>query len=128
MRLLLDTHVFLWAAADDPRLTGDAREAITDRQNDLFLSVLSAWEIVIKHGLGRLELPQAPVSYVRSRMSMFGMSRLPMEFEHLAQVSELPRIHRDPFDRLLVAQAQTEGLSIVTGDENITRYDVAVVW
>jgi PIN domain nuclease of toxin-antitoxin system len=118
LRLLLDTHAFLWWCADDPRLAEVERQAIRDGANDVFLSAASVWEMAIKQSLGRLELPEPPSAAV----ARLGIGRLPVAFEHAEATAELPPLHRDPFDRLLVAQARIEGLTLVTRDPLIRTY------
>ncbi|MBA2280394.1 MAG: type II toxin-antitoxin system VapC family toxin [Acidimicrobiia bacterium] len=126
MRLLLDTHVFLWANAQPGRL-GTARPLLEDERNELLVSAASSWEIAIKFGLGRLPLPEPPARWVPSRLRALGATALPVEHAHALAVGELPALHRDPFDRLLVAQATMLGIPIVTGDETIARYEVEVI-
>ena len=122
MRLLIDTHVFLWWRGDDPRLGEEERQAIRDGQNDVLLSAASIWEIAIKRSLGRLQVPEA-ASAAAARL---GFEPLPIAFAHAEATALLPPLHRDPFDRLLVAQARTEGLTLVTSDPLIRAYpDVA---
>lgn len=129
MRVLLDTHVFIWFNLDDPRLSARARQVVMDGQNTVVLSATSAWEIAIKASLGRMpDMGALPGEYVLSRMQHYGMEALPVRMEHALRVAELPHVHGDPFDRLLVAQALAEGLPVVTGDENFARYGVEVVW
>ncbi len=123
MRLLLDTHVFLWLLAEPERL-GDRIDSLQDPGNQLFLSAASSWEIAIKVQIGRLELPDEPKRYVPDRMRAIGAEPLPVQHTHALAVAELPPIHRDPFDRLLVAQARNQRLRIVTADAQITRYEV----
>ncbi len=118
MRLLLDTHVFLWWCADDDRLGPVERDAIRDPANDIYLSAVSVWEITIKQALGRLRVPELP-SAAAARL---GMQPLPMTAEHAEATSALPPIHQDPFDRMLVAQARVESLTLVTGDETVRSY------
>jgi PIN domain nuclease of toxin-antitoxin system len=118
VRLLLDSHAFLWWCADDPRLGAGERQAIRDGQNDVFLSTASVWEMAIKQALGRLTLPEPP-SVVVARL---GIERLAVQFEHAEATLRLPPLHRDPFDRLLVAQARLEGLTLVTRDPLIRSY------
>jgi PIN domain nuclease of toxin-antitoxin system len=127
MKLLLDTHVWLWALHAPERLSDEARRLIARRENVVYLSAVSAWEIAIKFGLGRLRLPVPPEEYVPSRMADLGMETLPIEQAHALRVASLPRHHRDPFDRLLVAQAQVERLTLVTADPEIRLYDVETV-
>ena len=128
MRALLDTQAFLWSHTDDPRLSRTACALIEDSANDLFLSAVSAWEIAIKFARGRLPLPEPPERYVVKRMALQFLQALPVEISHALRAGGLPRLHRDPFDRLLIAQSQLEGLPIVTSDQNIARYEVEVIW
>jgi PIN domain nuclease of toxin-antitoxin system len=123
VRLLLDTHVFLWLLAEPDRL-GDHMNSVEDPSNELFLSAASSWEIAIKTQLGRLHLPEDPRRYVPDRMRAIGAEPLPIEHNHALAVGELPPLHRDPFDRILVAQARGLRLTILTADVNIARYDV----
>ena len=127
MRLLLDTHVWLWMQAAPSRLRPEAAELIADVSNEVLLSAASAWEISIKYSLGRLPLPVPPSEYVVSRMSRSGTAGLPVEHRHALAVADLPAHHRDPFDRILVAQAQLEGLTLVTADEALRKYDVTTL-
>jgi PIN domain nuclease of toxin-antitoxin system len=127
MRLLLDTQCWLWMAAAPERLSAKARALVENTDHDLLVSAASAWEIAIKHGLGKLRLPEPPERYVPKRMTALGTLPLAIEPDHALRVSALPPHHRDPFDRLLVAQAQIEGVSILTADPVLARYDVRVV-
>lgn len=126
MRLLLDTHVFLWLQTE-PERVGPALPTISDPGNELLLSAASSWEIAIKHGLGRLDLPEPPANYVPDRMARLGTTPLAVEHSHVLAVADLPPVHRDPFDRLLVAQAQLLGLRLVTADPVFSRYDVDLI-
>ena len=128
MRALLDTHAFLWCNADPEKLSQTAQRFIEDPANDVFLSAVTAWEIAIKHAKGRLDLPEPVESFVASRITTLGLQPLPIEVSHALHVAELPRLHDDPFDRLLVAQAQLEKLPIVTSDPDVRRYDVEIIW
>ena len=128
LRILLDTHTLLWAALADARLSADARTIIEDGANDIYLSAVTALEIAIKASNGRLELPEAPGPFVRHRINAFGLVELPIRVDHGTLLAELPMLHRDPFDRILVAQAQAEALPILTSDPNIARYNVDVIW
>lgn len=118
MRLLVDTHVYLWWRSDDPRLGVAEREAIRDGANDVLLSAASVWEMAIKQTLGRLRVPEPP-SAAAVRL---GFEPLPVSFAHAEATVRLPPLHRDPFDRLLVAQARTEGLTLVTRDPLVRAY------
>jgi len=120
--LLLDTHVVLWWRADDPRLGRAAREAIAIA-DFVHVSAASVWEAGIKMRLGRLRLPERFAKGVADS----GFSELPVRFAHAERAADLPRHHADPFDRMLVAQAQIEGLTLVTHDSSIWRYDVPVL-
>lgn len=120
MRLLLDTHVVLWALVDDPRLAVGARAAISDGRNQIFVSAVNAWEISIKRSLGKLRVPDDLVEQVRRA----GFEHLDITVAHALAVGDLPDHHRDPFDRMLVAQARAAGLMLVTRDAEIQRYDV----
>jgi PIN domain nuclease of toxin-antitoxin system len=124
---LLDTHIWLWMQTDPARLGDAALDLIEDVGNDLLLSAASAWEIAIKYQIGKLDLPEDPATYVPDRMRRSGTAPLPVEPAHALRTGELPDHHKDPFDRLLVAQAQILGIPIVTVDEYIPAYDVAVI-
>jgi PIN domain nuclease of toxin-antitoxin system len=128
VRVLLDTHAFLWWVLEDSRLSATARETIVDPDVEVLVSPVSAWEIAIKTADGRLELPEQPRPYVLSRMAANDFHELPITVEHCLRTADLPPIHRDPFDRLLVAQAREEDIPLVTGDLAITRYDVETIW
>lgn len=126
MRLLLDTHVWLWMQTTPERL-GPALPAIEDPTNELLLSAASSWEIAIKWALGRLSLPEPPRLYVPRRVQTSAVTPLPIEHAHALAVADLPRHHRDPFDRMLVAQATTDRLPLVTADRAFAPYEVDVI-
>jgi PIN domain nuclease of toxin-antitoxin system len=128
MRLMLDTHAFLWWSLDDDRLSSDARLAIADGRNDVVISVASIWEVAIKAGQGKIDLPMAVDAYVADRLRRNRWTTLAIEVRHAVRAASLPMIHADPFDRVLIAQAQVESLPIVTTDAAITRYDVETIW
>ena len=119
-RLLLDTHVLLWWLMDDARLSASARRSIANGRNEVYVSAASGWEIAIKRGLGKLRVPDD----LESKIIADGFSLLSMSFRHAEQVGMLPLLHNDPFDRMLIAQAQIEGLVLITKDEKIMRYDL----
>jgi PIN domain nuclease of toxin-antitoxin system len=123
VRALLDTHVFLWANTDPERL-GRQRSLVEEGTVGLVLSVASSWEIAIKYGLGRLALPEEPRRYVPERLRRLGAESLAIEHGHALAVADLPPIHADPFDRLLVAQAKLLDIPIVTADPRIAQYQV----
>jgi PIN domain nuclease of toxin-antitoxin system len=122
--LLLDTHILLWWLSDDPALPAAAKAAIGERDSEIFVSAASAWEIAIKHALGRLDFPVAQMS---ATIDEAGFLPLAIELGHAMRAGSLPPYHHDPFDRMLVAQAQHEGLTIVSVDARIKRYAVAVI-
>ena len=126
MRLLLDTHVWLWMLAAPERL-GDARATLENADHELLLSAASSWEIAIKHDLGRLRLPQPPDLFVPDRIRASGVVPIAIDHVHALEAGRLPRHHRDPFDRILVAQARQLDVPIVTADPLITAYDVSVL-
>ena len=127
MNLLLDTHAFLWFVTGDVRLSRAARRALEADEAELTLSAASVWGLAIKAGLGRLSLPASVAEYVAEKVAD-GFAVLPVEWTHAAGVEKLPPHHRDPFDRLLVAQALAEDLPIVTNDPALSAYGVQVVW
>lgn len=127
MRYLLDTHVWLWMQASEERIRPDVLVTLRDPRNVLLLSAASSWEIAIKWQMGRLPLPEPPSSYVPTRMLRSGVDGLPIAHAHALHVATLPAHHRDPFDRLLVAQAQVERIPIVTSDTVFGAYDVTVI-
>ncbi len=124
MRILLDTQAWLWMLADPERLSERARRLVVAPDNDLLLSAASSWEIAIKYAIGRLELPSEPAVLVPKWMAASRVAPLPIEHEHALAVAALPYHHRDPFDRLLVAQAQVESLPILTADRQFASYEV----
>lgn len=122
MRLLLDTHVVLWWLMDDPELGSEARGEIAEAEPAV-ISVASAWEIEMKRGLGRLEAPDD----LEDQLLRHRFSVLPVHLAHAVKAGRLPQLHRDPFDRMLVSQAQVEDLTIVTRDPQIRQYDVSIL-
>ncbi|MCF6355145.1 MAG: type II toxin-antitoxin system VapC family toxin [Candidatus Polarisedimenticolaceae bacterium] len=127
-RYLLDTHCWLWWNALPEQLSQQALDTITQGDNDILFSVISAWEISIKHALGKLKLPVEPSKYIPSRLAANRMTALPVQLEHMLRVNQLPHHHRDPFDRLLIVQAQNDNLTIITADSLFNAYDVSIVW
>jgi PIN domain nuclease of toxin-antitoxin system len=124
VRFLVDTHCWLWLQASPERLAPEVLSLRESSSNDLGLSAASSWEISIKYALGKLPLPEPPSRYIPSRMASSGSSGLAVEHAHAIRVAELPPHHRDPFDRLLVAQAQIEKLVLLTADRQFESYDV----
>lgn len=128
MNLLLDTHAFLWWVTADPQLSEAASEAIADGANTIYLSAATAWEIANKAGLGKLQLPADPEPFLKRQLALNAIEVLSIDHRHALHVFSLPRLHRDPFDRILIAQSQVESLTIVTADEMIGRYEVKTIW
>lgn len=123
MTLLLDTHALLWWLDDNPTLSREARRAIGDGNHDVFVSAATAWEISIKKALGKLDAPDN----IEEALSANAFQELPIRVVHAMAARELPNHHSDPFDRMLVAQASLEGLTLVTRDENIREYEVPIL-
>ncbi|HET7295050.1 MAG TPA: type II toxin-antitoxin system VapC family toxin [Vicinamibacteria bacterium] len=128
MRLLLDTQAFLWWVGASPRLSRRAKTSIADARNQCFVSLASGWEIAIKVSLGKLRVAAAIDRFLPEQLAQNGFQPLAIDFKHTARVAGLPFHHRDPFDRLLVAQAIEEDLAIVTADPIFARYGVKRIW
>ncbi len=127
MKLLLDTHVLLWLLARPTKIKKAVRERLADPANDVFVSAVSTWEIAIKVGIGKLTLPGDASEYVLGRIEQAGLLPLSITPEHTFGVASLPAHHLDPFDRLLIAQAQAERMTIVTSDRAFAKYDVDTI-
>lgn len=127
MKLLPDTHIFLWYITDDPHLPRAAAAAVRDRTNEVYLSVVSVWEALLKYQTGKLPLPSPADEYIRSRREQHQIGSLSLEEASLTHVLTLPMHHRDPFDRMLISQAIHHGLTIATADEQFTRYPVSLL-
>ena len=128
MRLLLDTATYIWLINDDAQLSSGARELIADPANRLYLSADSAWEIVIKHAKGQLELATPVESFLVDQRRLHWIESLPISEDAVLLVRELPHFHQDPFDRIIVAQALAEEMTIVSSDRLIRRYAAPVAW
>jgi PIN domain nuclease of toxin-antitoxin system len=128
MKLLLDTCAFLWIAGNAPPLSKRARDLFRAADNQVYLSAASAWEIAVKHRLGRLPLPAPPERFVRDMREAHGIAPLPIDEDSALHVSRLPDLHRDPFDRMLVSQAIVHGLTILTPDPIIMSYPARTIW
>ena len=126
--VLLDTQVFLWMHAAPERLSDSAKSILVDPAQEVLFSAVSSWEIAIKHALGRLDLPEPPAAYVPSRIASAGLTAIPIEHPHTLQAGALPLIHRDPFDRLLIAQSRELGIPLLSSDSVFDQYDVEVIW
>ncbi|MEH2224281.1 type II toxin-antitoxin system VapC family toxin [Nostoc sp.] len=128
MKLLLDTQCWLWWFAQPERLNEEVIAHIADENNELWLSVASIWEIGIKVAIGKLPLPDPLDSYISSRMTQLGMRSLEITASHALQAAALPLHHRDPFDRMLIAQAQIEEMTLVSADSMFNKYDISLLW
>ena len=128
MRILLDTHAFLWAASGSPRLSEPARQHFLEPANQVFLSLASVWEMAIKSSLGKLQLGLPLSKLIKDALQRHGLSLATIEFEHVLLVQRLPFHHRDPFDRLLVAQAMVEGFALLSIDSALDSYDITRIW
>ncbi|MEJ7752997.1 MAG: type II toxin-antitoxin system VapC family toxin [Candidatus Limnocylindrales bacterium] len=128
MKLLLDTHVWIWLLADPDRLSRSAHAALVAADNQLYLSPASTWECSVKFTAGRLDLDGSPEALLQEAIVASGVLPLPIEHSHALQTARLPAHHRDPFDRMLIAQAQVERMTLVSADEQLTRYDVEILW
>jgi PIN domain nuclease of toxin-antitoxin system len=125
--ILLDTQCWLWWLVSPEKLSPSALDQLADGENTLLLSAASSWEIAIKYALGKLPLPEPPETFVPSRIARDGVTPLPVEHTHALRVSALPLHHRDPFDRLIIAQAQIEAVPVMTVDPVFLRYGVEVI-
>jgi PIN domain nuclease of toxin-antitoxin system len=129
VRVLIDTHVFLWWSSErGARVSEPVRELLGNGATEVSFSMASAWEIAIKVGAGRMVLPEIVELYLPDRLRHHGFELMSIELPHVLRAGALPRLHGDPFDRMLVAQAQLEGLPILTADPAISRYDVETIW
>jgi len=128
MNLLLDTHAFLWWITDDNQLSKQVRELIRDGRNKIFWSTASSWEVAIKYALGRLPLPDFPEKFLPNALVENRIESLPINDFHAYRAGRLPLHHRDPFDRMLIAQAQAESLTLLSDDPQFSRYGLKVIW
>ena len=128
MRFLLDTHSFLWFIGGDRRISENAKATIADLDNDIFLSVASLWEIAVKINIGKLKLPRSFGELIPAQLTQEAIKVLPAELPHLTQYVSLPLHHRDPFDRLIIAQAQVEAMPVIGADATFESYDVDLLW
>lgn len=128
MRLLLDTHAFIWAASDPDRLSPQTRQAISDSEEDLFVSAAATWEMTIKHSLGKLELPLPLDRWIYAALHSLRADELAVTIADSLAVADLPAIHGDPFDRIMIAQCHRIGLTLITQDSRIRQYPgIAVI-
>ena len=128
MNLLLDSCTFLWIITGDSKLSETAQQAFANPDNRVFLSAATLWEILVKHGLGRLPLPAPPEIFLQTQREQHRIDPLPIEETDIFQLRKLPDLHRDPFDRMLVCQAIASGLAILTPDRLIQQYPVRTIW
>ncbi len=128
MKYLLDTGIWLWSLWAPERISRHGREVIADLRHEVFLSAVTSWEVAIKTAAGKLQLPEVPGTYVPRRMADQGLRPLPISHQHALAVFGLPDHHRDPFDRLLIAQANLENMILITADRMIERYSVEILW
>ncbi|MDJ0647819.1 MAG: type II toxin-antitoxin system VapC family toxin [Xenococcaceae cyanobacterium MO_188.B19] len=128
MKILIDTQIFLWALTAPNRLGKNAQELFKSRENQLYLSSASSWEICIKTALNKLPLPEPPDTYIPSRMASLNILPLAIKHHHTFRVYQLPLHHRDPFDRILIAQAQTEKLHLMSADGQFQAYEIDLLW
>ena len=128
MKILLDTHAFLWLVMDDPMLSDTAKKLFLDAENEILLSAVTGFEISVKFSIGKLELSEPPDKFIQNRVVKNYLSVLPITLPHTLKLADLPFHHRDPFDRLLVAQAIIENVPILTRDPLFSEYDCQVIW
>jgi PIN domain nuclease of toxin-antitoxin system len=128
VRLLLDTCTFLWIVTGSSRLSKRAAQSFSDPANEVFLSAVSSWEIAVKHSLGTLRLPAPPIEFIPSQREGHGIAALPLTEEEVLYLPKTPKLHRDPFDRMLICQALVNGLAVLTPDELISQYPIRTLW
>lgn len=127
MKILLDTHIFLWMFLTPSRISANVESLLKDANNEIFLSSASSWEISIKYGIGKLKLPDPPEIYVPERMKRANFKSLEITHQHALAVADLPQIHKDPFDRLLIAQANIENFTLLSADSIFGKYTVKLI-
>ncbi|NBD17109.1 MAG: PIN domain-containing protein [Cyanobacteria bacterium] len=127
MRILLDTHIFLWFISGDAQLSTNVRDSIRDPDNEVYLSSVSVWEAIVKYQLGKLPLPESPETYLPKQRELHQIASLALDENSVIQLAKLPPLHRDPFDRMLICQALQNGLTIATVDTAVRAYSVSVL-
>jgi PIN domain nuclease of toxin-antitoxin system len=127
MRILLDTHIFLWFISGDTQLSADVRDAIRDLDNEVYLSAISVWEVIVKYQLGKLSLPERPETYLPKQRDLHQITSLALDEVSITQLAKLPSFHRDPFNRMLICQALQNDLTIATVDSAVRAYPVNVM-
>jgi PIN domain nuclease of toxin-antitoxin system len=128
VKILLDTCAFLWLVTDDPKLSGLAKEIFLDSNNELLLSVVTGFEITVKYSLGKLHLTEPPKEFISNRMKANALTELPITLNHTLALQDLPWHHKDPFDRLLVAQAMVTQIPLLSSDEQLSAYGIKRLW
>jgi PIN domain nuclease of toxin-antitoxin system len=128
MKVLVDTHTFIWDIIADHRSSAKAKQILRSDEHELVFSLVSLWEIAIKIKTGKLNTIGSSVAYIRDEMNAYGMELLPIRYDHILQLESLPHHHGDPFDRLLIAQAITESLPILTADKIFHQYGAKTIW
>ncbi len=128
MKVLLDTCTFIWLMAESKQVSDTAQRFFSDPDNEVFLSVVSSWEMTVKYAVGRLKLPYAPGKLIPADRKRYGVKSLPLDEESALYVARLPRLHSDPFDRMLICQSIVHGMTILTPDEAIAQYPVRTLW
>lgn len=128
MNILLDTNAFLFIISDDTRLTGNAKEAFLDKDNSIFLSIVSIWEIVIKATIGKLIIPSPYKTFIQDQMNTNKIILLSLKPEHVYLLEKIPSIHKDPFDRILVCQSKSEKIPVMSSDKIFSQYGIKVIW
>lgn len=127
MNILLDTHIFLWFISGDGKLSTDIRDSIRNLDNNVYLSVVSIWECIVKYQLGKIPLPESPEIYLSKQRQLHQITNLDLDEGSVAQLISLPSLHKDPFDRMLICQALHHGLTIATVDVEIVKYSVSII-
>lgn len=127
MKILLDTHIFLWFISGDTKLSTDVRDAIRDLDNEVYLSVVSIWETIVKYQLGKLPLPESPETYLPKQRELHQIASLALDESSVVQLAKLLPLHRDPFDRMLICQALQNDLTIATVDSAVRAYSVSIM-
>ncbi|BBD59770.1 putative PilT protein [Nostoc sp. HK-01] len=127
MKILLDTHIFLWFISGDKQLPTDVRNAICNLDNQIYLSVVSIWECIVKYQLGKLPLPESPEIYIPTQRDRHQITNLDLDEGSVTQLASLPLLHKDPFDRMLICQSLQHGLTIATVDSAIRAYNISII-
>ncbi|MBW4661934.1 MAG: type II toxin-antitoxin system VapC family toxin [Drouetiella hepatica Uher 2000/2452] len=127
MKILLDTHIFLWFISGNTKLSTDVQDAIRDPDNEVYLSAISVWEAIVKYQIGKLPLPEHPGTYLPKQRDLHQIISLALDESSVVQLAKLPPLHRDPFDRMLICQALQNGLTIATVDEAVRSYSVSIL-